>query len=108
MSNEVTTINWPGASGRRYKYWIYPLGHEMKAAAGNYCFAKQTAPGRWSPVYFGQTGNLSERFENHHKMTCALRYGATHIHAHLNAGGDQARLDEETDLVRQWSPPCNG
>lgn len=75
---------------------------------GNYCFAKEVAPNRWAPLYFGQTDSLDARLADHHKMDCAKRHGATHIHAHTNDRGVQARLAEETDLIRRWNPVCNG
>ena len=48
------TINWPGASGREYKYWIYPIGTTFKDEPGNYVFSKKTSPGQWTPVYIGE------------------------------------------------------
>mgnify|MGYP001565336527 CR=1 FL=1 len=103
----TSTIDWPGQSGRTYRYWIYELPPNLKAAPGNYIFAKESSPSRWTPVYAGETEDLSERFNDHHKMPCIKRNGATHIHAHLNDSED-ARLDEEADLIAKWSPPCNG
>ena len=29
------------------------------------------------------------------------------IHYHANRGGEQARLNEEIDLIPKWTPPCN-
>lgn len=107
-SNEVATITWTGKSGTGYKYWIYPLGTSFRAEPGNYVFAKESTPNRWLPLYVGQTGDLSERFDGHHKLDCAKRKGATHVHVHINNGGEQTRLNEEADLVASWSPPCNG
>jgi hypothetical protein len=107
MSTEET-IDWAGKSGAIYRYWIYPFWPTYYAKAGNYIFAKQTSPGYWLPIYIGETGDLSERFDNHHKLANAKRAGATHIHSHVNAGGAQARRDEESDLVARWNPPCNG
>ena len=103
---DVPTIQWPDRSGKKYTYWIYKFSANFKADAGNYIFAKETKPGSWSPVYIGQTKDLSERFDKHHKMPCIKRHGATHIHAHLNAG-HQARLAEESDLIEKWNTPCN-
>ena len=108
MSDNTKTIDWAGKSGQTYQYWIYPLGQSLLAEPGNYCFAKKSILGQWVPLYFGQTQNLNERFDAHHKMACAKAAGATHIHARINKGGDQARLDEEADLVRRWAPACNG
>lgn len=101
------TIDWTGASGTKYKYWIYPLGQSFKAESGNYCIAKETSPGRWTPIYFGETSDLSERFDNHHKAACFRQNGATHIHAHLS-GNKNDRLSEEADLIKHWNPTCNG
>lgn len=100
------SVDWPGASGAKYKYYIYKIGASLKAEGGNYIFAKLDAQNRWTPIYIGQTSNLSERFDNHHKADCIKRNGATHIHAHLNSL-KQDRLDEETDLLQNFSPPCN-
>lgn len=104
---DTPTIDWPGASGKTYTYYIYPWDADLAAKAGNYCFAKEVSPGKWTPLYFGQTGNFEDRFDGHHKWDCAEKRGATHIHAHLNAR-ESDRLAEESDLVKKWNPPCNG
>jgi len=101
------TIIWVGASGKKYKYWIYAIGTEFSAVAANYIFAKETSTGKYSPIYIGQTGDLSERFDSHHKMSCIKSYGATHIHSHTNVN-EQDRLDEEADLISNYNTPCNG
>lgn len=102
------TIEWQGQSGKSYKYWINRLSPNFVAKPGNYIFAKEVSPGRFMPVYIGQTGDLSERFENHHKAACIRSNGATHIHAHTNTAGEASRLMEEADLVARWKPACNG
>lgn len=107
-STQVQTITWRGQSGAGYKYWIYPISAEFKAVAGNYIYARETKPGSYQPIYIGQTSNLAERPDNHHKMPCIKLNGATHIHVHTNSGGEVARLSEETDLVRKWNTVCNG
>jgi hypothetical protein len=101
------TIEWPGESGKTYRYFIAPMGTPLKAEGGNYIFSKETKPGTWTPIYIGQTGDLNIRFDNHHKADCIRNAGATHIHQHLS-GDEKSRLAEETDLVRKWKPPCNG
>lgn len=101
------TILWPGKSGTDYQYWIYPIGAAFKEEPGNYVFAKESSPGKWTPVYIGQTSNLNQRLENHEKEACAKRNGATHIHAHLSSGSEVARKAEEADLILRWGPACN-
>lgn len=100
-------IYWEGASGKKYGYWIYKMGTSFKDEPGNYIYAKETQPNRWSPVYIGQTKSLKDRLADHEKEDCAVRHGATHIQAHINGGGKEARLEEEADLVRKWEPACN-
>jgi hypothetical protein len=104
----IDTIDWAGKSGASYRYWIYQFWPNYQTKPGNYIFAKQRSPGYWLPIYVGETSDLSERFDYHHKIDCAKRAGATHIHSHINEGGDQARLREEADIVARWNPPCNG
>lgn len=106
-TEETQTIDWEGTSGKSYRYWIHPIGNQFKAEPGNYIFAKEDSPGRWHPVYIGQTSNLDERFDQHHKMDCIRNHGATHIHAHLNSI-ETARLAEERDLISRFDPECNG
>jgi len=108
LTTEARTITWDGISGRENRYEIFPIGRSFKALPGNYIFAKETSPGTFVPIYIGQTKNLSERFDDHHKMPCIKRNGATHIHVRINNGGENARLAEERDLIRRWNPRCNG
>lgn len=105
MAVQQPDIHWQGASGNRYAYWIFPIGHTFSAVPGNYIFAKFV--GQWFAVYVGQTEDLSVRFDSHHAAACVRQNGATHIHAHTTPGGEQARLDEESDLRRRFRPPCN-
>ena len=100
------TCRWQGASGTSYTYYVYSLPPNFSSQAGNYIFAKRDGLGGWKAVYIGQTGDLSQRFGDHHAEACVRRNGATHIHAHLNA----AKIDrerEEADLLAAHSTYCN-
>jgi len=102
------TIDWPGKSGKVYRYWIFKIDHAFSPQPANYIFAKETRPSTFSPIYIGQTSDLSERFDNHHKMPCIRRNGATHICAHKSSSNETERLSEELDLVKRWQADCNG
>jgi len=104
---EELIIMWPGASGKEYKYWIYPIGTAFKAVPGNYIFAKQTKPNTWTPVYVGETDNLDERLANHEKMPCVKRNGGTHVHAHACSDSVPIRQAEEADIMEKFKPTCN-
>ncbi len=102
------TFEWDGQSGKRYKYWIYPINTAFRDQPGNYIYAKiNPVKNQWQAVYIGQTVSLSQRLAGHEKEQAAIRNGATHIHAHLAASDEQARRIEESDLIRKWNPPCN-
>ena len=101
------TYNWEGLSGKSYKYYIHPIC-SFKAAPGNYIFASKSFSGEWIPIYIGQTSDLSERFDNHHKATCIIDHGATHIHVHVSSDDENVRREEEQDLIDLYQPPCNG
>ena len=101
-------INWVGASGTKYLYWIRPIGTTFNnAEPGNYVFAKETPPGTYTPIYVGETGDLSERFDNHHKMPCIKLNGATHITVHKGDTSVDVRRAEEQDLKDKYNPVCN-
>jgi len=104
---DVPSCDWPGKSGTTYRYSVYDLPPSFNKAAGNYIFAKRNSEGYWVPVYIGQTDDLSERFDDHHKATCISRAGATHIHAHAKED-ERERLEEEADILAKFSTPCNG
>ena len=103
---ETPTVMWPGDTGLSYRYEIYPIGTRFAARPGNYIFAKKAAPHHWTPIYVGETANLSLRFHTHQRE-CIAGNGATHIHAHVSDSSTQARRDEAAAIRRLWKPPCN-
>lgn len=105
--SDARSINWTGKSGREYTHFIYSIDQTFKDVPGNYIFAKETSPHKWSPCYIGQTGSLRDRMDGHEKEACARRHGATHIHVHVNSSAEDARRAQERDLIEQWQPPCN-
>lgn len=107
MANE--TIDWPGKSGKNYRYWfLHGLkADDIQAVAGNYAFVKQLPNGNFVPLYFGEAEVLNVRVPNHDRWDDAKRHGITHVMGHTTPAGEQARLDEERDLIQQWNPPMN-
>jgi hypothetical protein len=104
---EVPSAHWQGQSGEDYSYEIYPIADlPFLKKPGNYIFAKW-AHAQWTPVYVGQTSDLSSIGNAHPLETCIARNGATHVHVRVNASGKQARLDEKADLLECWNTPCN-
>ena len=100
-------INWPGKSGKEYKYQIYPIDAFFNPGPANYIYAKQSEDGSWTPLYIAQTRDLHQRLESFEKQDLAIQNGATHIHVHIIPEGRAARCDEERDLILCWQPVCN-
>ncbi|MEW8701853.1 MAG: hypothetical protein AB2601_20525 [Candidatus Thiodiazotropha sp.] len=100
-----TTVTLKGVSGRSYDFDVYPWGTSFKPVGAVYTVLKRNGT-NFSILYIGQTGDLSERLDNHHKRPCFDRNGKTHIGIHLESS-EPSRLAIETDLVRNYSPTCN-
>lgn len=96
-----------GKSGKKYTYMFFKIGEAFGAAPANYIFCKETTEGKMRAIYIGQTGNFSERFDNHHRMPCIKQEGATHICAHKSSSSEPTRKAEEDDLIAKYNPICN-
>ncbi len=96
-----------GESGTKYKYWVDEIGTGFKPSPANYVFVKETSGGTFRPIYIGQTGDISERFDKHHKMPCIERNDATNICTHDGSKNEEERLSEVADLIAHYKPLCN-
>ena len=101
-----STITMQGRSGAKYQFWVYPWGESLKAVGGVYSVLRDDGT-TYTVLYVGQTGDLSERFENHHKAACFDRHRKTHIAARVEES-ERQRLVIEQDLIVNYNPPCNG
>lgn len=102
----ANTATWSGASGAEYTYYVYSWPNTFNRGEANYIFCSVSSFNTWVPIYVGETGDLSERFDNHHAISCIRSHGASHIHVHLKAN-QAARLAEERDLIHGRNPICN-
>ena len=105
---EAPTVKWEGQSGTIYPYHLFEIGTEFKQIPANYIFCKLNPSNLWTAIYIGETGDLSERFDNHHRWDCITEdYGATHICVHESSEDKKKRCAEESDLIANYDPPCN-
>jgi len=101
------TIMWKGASKRRHLCWVYAIGDFTPPNDGGvYIFAVETSPGRFNPLYIGQTENLNQHMNRLKRKGCVRGNGATHIHVKYNRDM-KSRIYDESDLVKMWEPICN-
>ena len=57
-------------------------------------------------IYIGETHDLSDRFDSHHKANCFVAHNANCICIHIKHN-HQERLIIESDLKDKYRPPCN-
>ena len=109
--SKLGTIDLQGQSGQKYTFNIYKWGAELKDIGAVYYISnrQENADGSWSHtnIYVGQTEDMSERFDNHHKAECFDSYNVSAISIHQEEGED-SRLEIEDDLITALDPPCNG
>jgi len=94
-----------GASGLEYTFQVHAWGTPFNAVAAVYIVLRKDGTLKQA-LYIGQTSDLSQRFENHHKSVCFDRNGKTHI-AVLPEPSEQRRLAMEADLINGYRTPCN-
>ncbi|MCI0432583.1 MAG: hypothetical protein L0271_02880 [Gemmatimonadetes bacterium] len=98
---------WTGKSGQKYRYTVYMFGTVFGPGPANFIFAHESRPGHYVPVYIGQTGDLSEPFEDHVALECIKQRRVTHIHVRHSDAREELRRAERSDLILAWNPPCN-
>jgi hypothetical protein len=103
-----STIDWPGASGKSYRYWFLSdtTDSGLSTEAGNYMFVRNTQANLWVPIYIGVAVDLRARVMNHEVWAAAAKAGASRVMAHLQ-GNEAARIAEERDLIARWNPSLN-
>src|SRR4051812_18885693 len=91
-----------GKSGNQYSFELYSLQTDFNPLGAVYIFLSGSAP-----VYVGETGDLSERFDGHHKAEEIRRHSADRIGV-LVESNPQRRLQIEADILAAYQWPCNG
>jgi predicted GIY-YIG superfamily endonuclease len=107
---ELDTLTFKGLSGTSYSATAYALTQQFNAVGAVYIITKryvQSGTTYYQPLYIGVTGDLSTRFNDHHKDACFTRNGANSICIHRDEN-EKSRFAKETDLIQQWNPTCNG
>ena len=107
---KLSTLAITGKSGKQYDFDVYPWGTEFNPLGAVYVITKRIVKdgkGRHTYIYIGQTADLSERFDDHHKADCFSQNEANCICVHLQSN-EKSRLAIESDLIDGHDTPCNG
>jgi predicted GIY-YIG superfamily endonuclease len=106
---KIADATFSGSTGK-YDFEVYPWGTGFRNVGAVYIItsrvADATGKGMHTFIYIGQTGDLSERFDNHHKAKCFTKNGVTHVCVHLESN-EKSRLAIERDLIAGHKTPCN-
>ena len=108
---KIGTITFNGKSGIEYSFDVYPFDTNFNAIGAVYFVTNRTeksdGTGSHTGIYVGETGDLSKRFDNHHKQDCFDKHHANCICVHSESS-EKNRLEKESDLIDNYNPPCNG
>ena len=107
---DLGSVNFKGQSGASYPTTAYRLDQQFNPVGAVYIITKQYAQSGvtyFKPLYIGVTGDLSTRFDDHHKEDCFIKNGANSICIHRDEN-EKSRFAKETDLIQHWNPTCNG
>lgn len=102
-------IDWPGRSGKTYRYYFIDFTRPIDPVAANYTFVKRLANGNYWPLYFGETDDAKTRplGVGHERWAEAIAAGMTNVMARATQGGERVRQAEERDLIERWQPVLN-
>lgn len=107
---KIGTITLTGLCSRKYEFDVYPIGTHFNDVGGLYYISRRTEEHGSRPhsdVYTGQTGELSARFNDHHKEPCFKRNGANCIRIYAD-NNEESRLVKGKGLIKARKWPCNG
>jgi hypothetical protein len=109
--SKITDLTVSGRGNSLYQFTAYTLDTTFRAVGAVYMFTIRTldnsGSGSHDVVYIGQTGDLSTRFEDHHKASCITRKGANCICIYLESS-QETRCAIERELLANYDHPCNG
>lgn len=109
---KLGTVVFEGKSGNKYTFDVYEWGTPFKEGDAAVYFVTKRAKDadgtfRLTSIYVGETGNLANRFDNHHKQNCFNENGVNCV-CILGETNEDTRLKIEADLIDNYNPPCNG
>lgn len=117
LSDTNRTLDLKGISGQTYRFSLYSFDsfEDLKDAfradyPALYLFTRKTlGEGIYNHnlIYLGETGDLSTRFDNHHKEQSIKRNGANCIGIFAASNREDLRKNQKKDLLFNYDFPCN-
>ena len=102
--------SFDGESGETYRFTVYPLRTRIRKIAGLYIIANRSHDDSskylHEALFVGQTEDLSQSFEKHHKAREFERLGANCICLHADKS-QESRIEKKRDLIANLRPVCD-
>ena len=105
----ISSVSFLGKSGNKYVFNVYPIGQAFKNLGAVYAVTRRYPNGNTFShdiIYIGETGDLSTRFDDHHKADCFTIHNSNCVCTH-SENDEDLRLAVEDDLVKLHKPLCN-
>ena len=105
----MSELTIKGRSGTPHSFNVHSLDSHIGEVPAVYVVTKRYKDGdkySHTTIYIGQTDNLKERFDNHHKQDCFKKHNANTLCVHPESS-EKTRLSIETDLIKARNPSCN-
>lgn len=111
MGKLNATVTLTGKTGQKYQFDVYSVDTTWKDNVECVYYISRrykNNEGGFShdDIYIGETDDLKDRINNHHKRDCFRREKYNAISIHLE-NHEHDRLNIESDLLGAKNPPCN-
>lgn len=108
---KIGQVTLTDTAGTKYTFRTYDLQTSFNPIAALYVFTRRTknrnAQGySHEIIYIGETGDIEERFGNHHRAHCIKNHKANCV-GFLRESAARTRKRWETNLRNTYDPPCN-
>ena len=107
----MSTVRFEGASGDTYDFTAYSINSSFGNYGAVYIFTKQYYDNQgkswYLPLYIGKTSELGDRISGHEKWDCVNDNGVNSICVYAESSAT-LRSRIESDLIANYSTPCNG
>lgn len=100
------SITLLGATGKRYRFDIYPWGARPLNIGGAIYAVLEGGLKDYYILHIGETTQSATVFDDHPKQTCFDLHGKTHFALYPEAS-EARRLIIEATLLTRYHPICN-
>ncbi len=107
---KLGTLTLKGTSGQTYAFEVFAYDSDFNALGAVYAITRRTQKNdgnyKHTLIYIGETGDLSTRYNGHHKEDCFFQHNANCTCIHLD-DDENSRLATKADLIAKYNARCN-